>query len=162
MLIKDLVTLLLSHNPNARALLMTQRKQPFENGIVGVVARSQMADQEGRDEPGLASDDVFLAVGKRIRPGSLSAWIVAERPQQESVALQLPGASAECEQTLEGIAREYLDVESLTSSGSFEDDLAHLTLDDLHCALLAAYHAGIAVTLKQLSPPSSENHSEFY
>jgi hypothetical protein len=158
MLIKDLVTLLLAQNPNAQAFFMTQRKQPFENHIAGVVARWQMADQEGRDEDGIARDDVFLAVGRRIRPGSLSAWTVAERPQP----LRVAGASAEREATLEQIAREHLDVESLTSSGNVEEDLQHLMLESLHDALLAAYHAGIAVTLQQLSPPSLENHSEFF
>jgi hypothetical protein len=162
MLIKDLVTLLLGHNPNAQALLMTPRKQPYENRIAGVVARAQMTDQEGRDEPGIAADDVFLAVGKRIRPGSLSAWIVAERPKPPGVALQLAGASAEREAMLEGIAREHLDVESLTSPDGLEHDVEHLTVDQIHCALLAAYHAGIAATLQQLSPPSLENHREFY
>jgi hypothetical protein len=155
MLIKNLVSLLLAHNPNAHAYFMTQRKQPFENRIGGVVARSQMADQEGRHEAGIARDDVFLTVGTRIRPGSLSAWIVAERPQPAGDAVQQAKRSGERDAILEAIAREHLGVESLTSSGNVEDDLQHLRLESLHNALLAAYHAAIDVTLVQ-------NHSEFF
>jgi len=158
MLIKDLVSLLLSHNPNAQAFFMTQRKQPFENHIAGVVARSQMADQEGRDEDGIAQDDVFLAVGKRIRPGSLSAWIVAERGPREGVDLRAPEGHAEREAILVGIARDHLDIESFISAGSFEDDLQHLTLEGIHNSLLAAYLAGIAAVFRHL--PSSNSHEE--
>jgi len=78
--VRDLIALLQSRNPNAQVLLMTQRKAPFENHLAGVVGREEMADQDWRVEPGVADDDVFLVVGKRIRPGSLSAWIEAERP----------------------------------------------------------------------------------
>ena len=78
--VRDLILLLQSRNPNAQVFLMTQRKAPFENHLAGVVGREEMADQDWRVEPGIADDDVFLVVGKRIRPGSLSAWIEAERP----------------------------------------------------------------------------------
>jgi len=158
MLIKDLVSLLLAHSPNAQAYFMTQRKQPYENVIAGVVARSQMADQEGREEDGIAPDDVFLTVGKRVRPGSLSAWIVAERGPREGVALQAPEGHAQREAVLVGIAREHLDIESFISAGSFQDDLQHLTLEGIHNSLLAAYLAGIAAVFRHL--PSSNSHDE--
>jgi hypothetical protein len=78
--VRDLIFHLQSRNPNAQVFLMTQRKAPFENHLAGVVGREEMADQDWRLEPGIGSDDVFLVVGRRIRPGSLSAWIQAERP----------------------------------------------------------------------------------
>jgi len=78
--VRDLIAILQSRNPNAQVFLMTQRKAPFENHLAGVVGREEMTDQDWRVGPGIADDDVFLVVGKRIRPGSLSAWIEAERP----------------------------------------------------------------------------------
>ena len=78
MTIKELIATLQTRNLNAQVYFMTQRKQPFENHIAGVVGREEMADQAWRIEPGVARDDVFLVTGRRIRPGSLSAWIIAE------------------------------------------------------------------------------------
>ncbi len=75
--VKDLIATLQTRNPNAQVYFMTQRRQPFENHIAGVVGREEMADQAWRIEPGVARDDVFLVTGRRIRPGSLSAWIIA-------------------------------------------------------------------------------------
>jgi len=60
---------------------MTQRKEPYENYLAGVVGRDQMTDQAGRVTPGAAEDDVFLVVGKRVRRGSPEAWTVAERAE---------------------------------------------------------------------------------
>jgi hypothetical protein len=160
MLIKDLVVLLLAQNPNAQAFFMTQRKQPFENHIAGIVARWQMVDQDGRDEPGIAEDDVFLTVGKRIRPGSLSAWLLAERAEREAANLQSVDEPDSRDATLATIAREHLDVESLNPSGSSEDDIQHLKRQDLHNALLAAYHAGVAKGLRHLRLPASADHHE--
>jgi len=76
--IKDLIATLKTRNPEAQVFLMTTRKSPFENHLAGVVGREDMFDQKFRSEPGIAADDVFLVVGRRIRPGSLSAWIVSE------------------------------------------------------------------------------------
>jgi hypothetical protein len=75
---KDLIAILQSRNPESLVGLMTQRKQPFENAILGVVEREEMSDQRFRFERGISADDLFIVVGKRVRPGSLSAWIVAE------------------------------------------------------------------------------------
>jgi hypothetical protein len=76
--IKDLISTLQTRNPEAQVFMMTTRKHPFENYFAGIVGRDEMADQQWRFEPGIAPDDIFLVVGKRIRPGSLSAWIIAE------------------------------------------------------------------------------------
>src|SRR5262245_58292885 len=75
---KDLIATLKTRNPEAQVFLMTTRKQPFENLLLGVVGREDMFDQRLRSEPGIAADDVFLVVGRRLRPGSFSAWIVSE------------------------------------------------------------------------------------
>lgn len=75
-MINDLIG---TRNPEAQVFLMTTRKQPFENQLFGVVGREEMSDQRWRADPGIGTDDVFLVVGPRIRPGSLSAWIVVER-----------------------------------------------------------------------------------
>jgi hypothetical protein len=79
MMNKDLIKLLLTRSPDAQVFLMTTRKQPFEKQLLGVVGRDEMADQQGRNDPGIETNDVFLVTGKRIRPGSLSAWILTER-----------------------------------------------------------------------------------
>ncbi len=74
--IKDLIATLKTRNPEAQVFMMTTRKQPCENYLAGVVGREDMFDQKFRREPGVAADDVFLVVGKRIRPGS--AWNVCD------------------------------------------------------------------------------------
>ncbi len=89
--IKDLIATLKTRNPEAQVFMMTTRKQPFENYLAGVVGREEMLDQQWREELGIAPDDVFLVVGKRIRPGSLSAWIVAEhRADTEQPEVEIP------------------------------------------------------------------------
>jgi hypothetical protein len=78
---KDLISILLTYKPEAQVVFMTQRAQPFENHIAGVVSRAEMDDQIGRIDAGISQTDIFLVVGRRIRPGSLSAWVLAERNQ---------------------------------------------------------------------------------
>ena len=52
--IKHRIATLQTRNPNAQVYLMTQRKQPFENHLAGVVGREEMADQAWRIESGIA------------------------------------------------------------------------------------------------------------
>ncbi|MEO7733815.1 MAG: hypothetical protein ABIY55_22815 [Kofleriaceae bacterium] len=141
MMIKDIIDLLLAHNPNANALLMTNRKQPFENHLVGVVARSEMADQVGRVEAGIATDDVFLVVGKRIRPGSLSAWIVAERVSGRD---QPVDRLEQREAAIAAVARCHLQLDTLDPDDPDYRDFCDLTVGSIRRALTDAYRAGIA------------------
>jgi hypothetical protein len=144
--IKDLIATLKTRNPEAQVFMMTTRRSPFENHLAGVVGREDMFDQKFRNEPGIAPDDVFLVVGRRIRPGSLSAWIVSEhhdtivhpggdvRPsdEQESMAA-----------TLADIVREHLDnVDSLEDTGLGGDGFHVIPVEQLRNALEAAYRAG--------------------
>src|SRR3954468_15596431 len=117
--VKELIASLQTRNPNAQVYLMTTRKQPFENHLLGVVGREEMLDQAWRIEPGIAPDDVFLVTGKRIRPGSLSAWIIAEHRQlggerMAAAPSELGGRMAE---VLTGIAREHLRIDTLEDAG---------------------------------------------
>jgi hypothetical protein len=163
MMIKELIGLLLAHSPSAQAYFMTQRKQPFENHIAGVVSRAQMADQHGCEEEGIAGDDVFLTVGKRIRPGSLSAWILPERAEREGV---VPLESWECDRILDAIAEEFLDIDLLAPSADLVESPQHFLQEDVLGALAAAYHAGIAkafgqphqASLNEGAPASSSFH----
>lgn len=142
--IKDLIATLKIRNPEAHVFMMTTRKQPFENYLAGVVGREDMVDQKFRSEPGIAADDVFLVVGRRIRPGSLSAWIVSEHHDTiVHPVVDLPTIEVDelAGTTLQEIAREYLAVELLgdavTDSAEF-----YCMGDDLRRALEAAYLAG--------------------
>jgi hypothetical protein len=144
-MVKELIATLGSRNPNAQVFLMTQRKQPFENHLAGVVGRDNMADQQWRVEPGIAYDDVFLVVGKRIRPGSLSAWIVAEHRAAEGQVTIEPSASNDDElmaATLADIAREQLRIDSLHDAVAEAAEFHCLGAGDLRRALEAAYRAG--------------------
>jgi hypothetical protein len=103
--VKDLINSLQDRNPEAQVFFMTQRKQPFENHIAGVVGREEMTDQRWRFEPGIGTDDVFLVVGRRIRPGSLSAWLVAEHgagPPREIVPTVVPEDASHAPETAFG------------------------------------------------------------
>jgi hypothetical protein len=143
--IKDLIAALSTRNPDAQVLLMTTRKQPFENHLVGVVGRDEMLDQQWREEPGIAYDDVFLVVGKRIRPGSLSAWIVAERRGAMTLPLAdvQPGEGELMAATLADIAREHLFIDALNDyTGEDAAGFHCLTAGKLRDALEAAYRAG--------------------
>jgi hypothetical protein len=144
--IKDLIATLKTRNSEAQVFLMTTRKSPFENHLAGVVGREDMFDQKFRSEPGIAADDVFLVVGRRIRPGSLSAWIVCEhhdtivhpgvdvRPSDEQ---ELMAA------TLADIVREHLDnVDSLEDPRVGGDGFHVIPVEQLRNALEAAYRAG--------------------
>ena len=142
--IKDLIATLKTRNPEAQVFMMTTRKQPFENYVAGVVGREEMLDQQWREEPGIASDDVFLVVGRRIRPGSLSAWIVAEhRAAMEPAGVDPPANERDelAGATLADIAREHLGVDLLGDAVS-ESTEFHCLGADLRHALEAAYLAG--------------------
>lgn len=147
MTIKELIATLQTRNPNAQVYFMTQRKQPFENHIAGVVGREEMADQAWRIEPGVARDDVFLVTGRRIRPGSLSAWIIAEHRQLVSghaaneTTSEFSGKMAE---VLTEIARHHLRIDSLEDAGWESADLHEISTAGLRDALSAAYLAGRA------------------
>jgi hypothetical protein len=157
-LVKDLIATLQTRNPNAQVYQMTQRKQPFENHLAGVVGREEMADQAWRIEPGIAPDDVFLVTGKRIRPGSLSAWIIAEHHQQvgeratDAAVNEFTGKMAE---VLTGIAKQHLRLDSLEDAGWDSADSHEVSTGDLRGALQAAYLAGRA---DREAEPSSEGN----
>ena len=105
--VKDLIDSLQDRNPEAQVFFMTQRKHPFENHIAGLVGREEMTDQRDRIEPGVRTDDVFLVVGKRIRPGSLSAWLIAEHgtgQPRESAPTEAPEAASQAPETAFGEA----------------------------------------------------------
>jgi hypothetical protein len=141
--IKDLIATLQTRNPEAQVFMMTTRKQPFENYVAGIVGRDEMADQQWRLEPGIAPDDIFLVVGKRIRPGSLSAWIIAEHraaTRQHPVVESPPSDDAELMAAmLADIVREHLDIDSLEDRGV---GVHCLPAGRLRRALEAAYRAG--------------------
>jgi hypothetical protein len=142
--IKDLIATLKIRNPEARVFMMTTRKQPFENYLAGVVGREDMFDQKFRSEPGIAPDDVFLVVGRRIRPGSLSAWIVSEHHDtivHPAVDLQASEHAELAGATLADIAREHLGFDQLGDEDS-ESGEFHCLGADLRRALEAAYLAG--------------------
>jgi len=150
--VKDLIATLQARHPEAQVYLMTQRKQPFENRLAGVVARDEMLDQYWRVEPGVAADDVFLVVGKRLRPGSLSAWIVAERREAIRgipLAALPPLAAAELhasadaelpDEMLAQVVREHLGVDRDMQDLEARTFAVHF--DELRNALRAAYRAG--------------------
>jgi hypothetical protein len=151
MRIKDLVVSLLRFNPEAQVFFMTTRKSPFENAIAGIVQRSEMLDQLGRDEYGVEADDVFLTVGRRIRPGSLSAWIIPERLAGAGIATAQEGAQVDRDEAIRSIADEYLHIDDLSA----DEDIAGPAIapvDDVRRALDAAYHAGIASVLRRREP----------
>lgn len=143
---KDLIATLQTRNPEAEVFMMTTRKSPFENYLAGVVGREDMFDQKWRREPGIAADDIFLVVGKRIRPGSLTAWTVSEHHD----TIVHPGvdvpASDDAElmaATLGDIVREHLDnVDSLEDRGLDDAGFHMIPVDQLRNALEAAYRAG--------------------
>ena len=157
MTIKELIATLQTRNPNAQVYFMTQRKQPFENHIAGVVGREEMADQAWRIEPGVARDDVFLVTGRRIRPGSLSAWIIAEHRQlvsrhaADATASEFSGKMAEA---LTEIARQHLRIDTLEDAGWDSADFHEISTAGLRDALRAAYLAGRA---DRDVEPNSEN-----
>ena len=153
MMIKDLIDLLLAHNPNANALLMTTRKQPFENHLVGVVARSEMADQLGRAEAGVATDDVFLVVGTRIRPGTLSAWIVSERETSRDRPV---ARLQQREAAIAAVARCHLQLDTLDPDDPDFRDFCELTVGSIRRALTDAYRAGVAAGFQQPEQPGAE------
>jgi hypothetical protein len=144
--VKELIASLNTRNPEAQVFLMTTRKQPFENCFAGVVGREEMLDQQWREEPGIASDDVFFVVGKRIRPGSLSAWIVAERRgaiTSPPADIQAPDDRELMVASLADIAREHLCINSLEDDAGEDSTGFHcLAADHLRRALEAAYRAG--------------------
>jgi hypothetical protein len=151
MQIKNLVASLLRLNPEAQVYFMTTRKSPFENAIAGIVQRREMADQVGRDEYGVEEDDVFLTVGRRIRPGSLSAWIIPERMARAGIAAQDDIAHMDRDEAIRSIAEEYLDIDDLQEDDPINGP-ALAPVDDVRRALAAAYHAGIASVLRHREP----------
>jgi hypothetical protein len=139
--IKDLIATLKTRNPEAQVFMMTTRKSPFENHLAGVVGREDMFDQKFRSEP----DDVFLVVGRRIRPGSLSAWIVSEQHDTFAhPAVEVPaGEDAELiVATLANIVREHFDIDGLEDPGVCDAGFHSILVADLRNALEAAYRAG--------------------
>lgn len=143
--IKDLIATLKNRNPEAQVFTMTTRKQPFENLLLGVVGRDDMFDQKFRSEPGIAADDVFLVVGKRLRPGSFSAWIVSEHHDTiVHPTVEVPPTNDELmAATLADIVREHLDnIDSLEDPGIGEAGFHCIPVADLRRALEAAYRAG--------------------
>src|ERR1700753_2243607 len=110
--VQDLINALRTRNPEAQVFLMTQRKNPRENLLAGVVGREEMVDQRYRVENGIQPDDVFLAVGRQLRPGSLSAWIVAEsRDLAPQANDEVPRTRWQI--TLAQIAKQHLGIETL-------------------------------------------------
>jgi hypothetical protein len=156
-IVKDLIATLQTRNPDAQVYFMTQRKQPFENHIAGVVGREEMADQAWRIEPGISRDDVFLVTGRRIRPGSLSAWIIAEHRQlvsghaADATTSEFSGKMAE---VLTEIARHHLRIDTLEDAGWDSADFHEVSTASLRDALQAAYLAGRA---DRDVEPNSEN-----
>ena len=147
--VKNLIHCLQARNPDAEVFLMTQRKQPFENHLAGVVGREEMLDQQWRDELGVAQDDVFLVVGRRIRPGSLSAWIVAERPHRDAqVDLGDVTTSTAWTALLQQIAQQHLRIDTLEVRGEDALDVHRVGVAELSLALTAAYRAGIAAGIR--------------
>jgi len=145
--VKELIATLQTRNPDAQVFLMTTRKQPFENRLAGVVGREEMADQVLRIEPGVARDDVFLVTGRRIRPGSLSAWIIAEHRQLvrgHAADATTSGLSGRMAEVLTGIAREHLRIDTLEDAGWDLADYHGVPTAGLRDALQAAYLAGRA------------------
>src|SRR5262249_24474556 len=144
--IKDLIATLKTRNPEAQVFLMTTRKSPFENHLAGVVGREDMFDQKFRSEPGIAADDVFLVVGRRIRPGSLTAWIVSDQNDTfVNPAVEVPARDDDelMAATLADIVREHLDnVDSLQDPGVCDAGFLSIPVADLRNALEAAYRAG--------------------
>jgi hypothetical protein len=150
--VKDLINSLLTRHPDAQVFFMTQRKQPFENHVAGVVGREEMLDQQWRVEPGVERDDVFLVVGKRIRPGSLSGWIVAE-----SQAAQAPAdddtTMTRWKATMTQIAEHYLGIDTLEERGRDSLDFHAVGVAALSSALTSAYRAGIAAGVRHVLGP---------
>lgn len=143
--VKNLVNCLQGRNPDAQVFLMTQRKQPFENHLAGVVGREEMLDQQWRLELGVGHDDVFLVVGRRIRPGSLSAWIVAEHAQRAAqVDRGDATTSTAWKATLQQIAQQHLRIDTLEVRAEHALDVHRVGVAELSLALAAAYRAGIA------------------
>jgi hypothetical protein len=154
--IKELIATLQTRKPNAQVYRMTTRKQPFENHLLGVVGREEMLDQAWRIEPGIAPDDVLLVTGKRIRPGSLSAWIIAERRQLggergAAAPMEFSGRMAEA---LTGIAREHLGIDTLDDASWDSANPHEVSTAGLRDVLRAAYLTGRA---DREAEPSSEN-----
>ena len=158
--IKDLIATLKTRNPEAQVFMMTTRKQPFENYLTGVVGRDEMADQQWRFEPGIAPDDVFLVVGKRIRPGSLSAWIIAEHRAATGQQPVLESPSSDDAElmaaTLADIVREHLDIESLEDPGVCAAGFLSVPVADLRNALEAAYLEGATARERASNPEAAE------
>jgi hypothetical protein len=143
---KDLIDILLAHEPTAQVMFMTTRAQPFENYVAGVVSRGEMDDQIGRVGSGIDPKDIFLVVGRRIRPGSLSAWILAELKQ----ATAFEAAPEEKESAIGAILHNFC-------SRAFEGDAdVHLwEKSGMVRALHAAYGAGVANTAARFAAGES-------
>jgi hypothetical protein len=146
-LVKGLLILLQSRDPEANVLMMTQRKQPFENRLAGVVGREQMLDQRWRLEADVGADDVFLVVGPRIRAGSYSAWIVAEHEEaREQLADGMAGSPWMA--LLTKIAKTHIGIETLEERGNDMLDFHDIGVVGLRSALTAAYRTGIAAGMR--------------
>lgn len=164
--IKDLIADLATRNPEAQAFFMTTRKQPFENRIVGVVGREEMFDQRWRVDEGIAPDDVFLVVGKRLRPGSYSAWIVAEHRANHPDAPRraFVGADdAQMDAEIAHIVESHLDVAPLDEEVGDMPGFRCVQTSDLQGALEAAYRAGGAAARDAAVAPEpleSPEHAE--
>jgi len=154
--VKDLINTLQTRNPSAQVFLATQRKAPHENYLAGVVGREEMADQRFRIEPGVRTDDVFLVVGKRIRPGSLSAWILAETRPLQALVADSDAALPPWQATLKHIAQHHLQVATLRERGHAAFDDYTLGVAQLSAALTAAYRAGIAAGIRHTVGPDAD------
>jgi hypothetical protein len=140
---RDLISFLQQCNPDAEILLMTQRKDPYENHIAGVVMRADLSGQDGRHEPGMGHDDVFLVVGKRIRQGNPSAWLHAE--QSDQLASATASARAEDEEgwmaaSVDAIVKHQLEIPVHSARPPY---IWALPLAKLRDALEHAYRAGV-------------------
>ena len=81
---RQLITLLLDHEPDADVLLMIHLDgHPIECSITGVVNRNDINNAKGYRKPAydiaLATTDVFIVEGERLRSGSNAAWDLARR-----------------------------------------------------------------------------------
>ena len=164
MMIRDLIYFLQACNRDAEVLLMTQRKDPHENHLAGVVTRMEMADHPERYQAGMGHDDVFLVVGKRIRRGSADAWRCVEQSGELTQPTPTTVCSAITDEArgdiLTAIARDYLRIDTLEERGEDSLDVRPVRVGFLGCALDAAYHAGVAAGLLHRGGDTAAPHQD--
>lgn len=76
MKVQDLIDILMTLDPKADVLLLTDPRPPVESELHGVAVRSDFADAEDLPE-GAEGRDVLLLQGGEIGPGTYAAWEAA-------------------------------------------------------------------------------------